>query len=224
MSITPPPAFCLFCTLACVTLGLKLNSVSITVTSNLAVITSHQFYGLRDIYCYEFYEQASKHINTTLLSLLRPHENDLFDPITPVICTVISDLHLHFALTYWEWLPAFKVTFEYDFRRLLSNYVVWQMIRDKVSLLSSPFRKARAKFNERISGVKDSDPRWRTCTGITNDNMGVPIGSLYINSFFDQSAIVKVLIKCFVHVQVNTLKVDVLQVIPDQRNDVYKQA
>ena len=78
--------------------------------------------------------------------------------------------------------------------RLLSNYVVWQMIRDKISLLSSPFRKARAQFNERITGVKDTDPRWRTCTGITNDNMGVPIGSLYIKKFFDQSAIEKV---CF---------------------------
>ncbi|XP_022785756.1 endothelin-converting enzyme 2-like [Stylophora pistillata] len=76
-------------------------------------------------------------------------------------------------------------------KELLSNYVVWQMIRDKVSLLSEPFRKARAKFNERISGVKDTDPRWRTCTGITNDNMGVPIGSLYVQNFFDQSAIAK---------------------------------
>lgn len=76
-------------------------------------------------------------------------------------------------------------------KELLSNYVVWQMIRDKISLLSSPFRKARAKFNERISGVKDTDPRWRTCTGITNDNMGVPIGSLYVSKFFDQSAIEK---------------------------------
>nr|XP_058966733.1 endothelin-converting enzyme 2-like [Pocillopora verrucosa] len=76
-------------------------------------------------------------------------------------------------------------------KELLSNYVVWQMIRDKVSLLSDPFRKARAKFNERISGVKDTDPRWRTCTGITNDNMGVPIGSLYVQNFFDQSAISK---------------------------------
>ena len=66
------------------------------------------------------------------------------------------------------------------------------MIRDKISLLSSPFRKARAKFNERISGVEDTDPRWRTCTGITNDNMGVPIGSLYVSKFFDQSAIEKV--------------------------------
>lgn len=66
------------------------------------------------------------------------------------------------------------------------------MIRDKISLLSSPFRKARAKFNERISGVKDTDPRWLTCTGISNDNMGVPIGSLYVRKFFDQSANEKV--------------------------------
>lgn len=78
------------------------------------------------------------------------------------------------------------------FSRLLSNYVVWQMIRDKISLLSAPFREARANFNERITGVKDTDPRWSTCTGITNDNMGVPIGSLYIQKFFDQSAIEKV--------------------------------
>ena len=76
--------------------------------------------------------------------------------------------------------------------RLLSNYVVWQMIRDKISFLSSPFREARAHFNERITGVKDIDPRWRTCTGVTNDNMGVPIGSLYVKKFFDQSAIEKV--------------------------------
>ena len=68
------------------------------------------------------------------------------------------------------------------------------MIRDKVSLLSSPFRKARAQFNERITGVKDTDPRWRTCTGVTNDNMGVPLGSLYVKRFFDQFAIEKV---CF---------------------------
>ena len=76
--------------------------------------------------------------------------------------------------------------------RLLSNYMVWQMIRDKISFLSTPFREARAYFNERITGVKDTDPRWRTCTGITNDNMGVPIGSLYVKNFFDQSAIEKV--------------------------------
>ena len=76
--------------------------------------------------------------------------------------------------------------------RLLSNYVVWQMIRDKVSLLSDEFRKARAEFNEKISGVKDTDPRWRICTGVTNDNMGVPIGTLYIKKYFNQSTIEKV--------------------------------
>ncbi|XP_029202896.2 endothelin-converting enzyme 1-like isoform X4 [Acropora millepora] len=76
-------------------------------------------------------------------------------------------------------------------KELLSNYMVWQMIRDKISFLSTPFREARAYFNERITGVKDTDPRWRTCTGITNDNMGVPIGSLYVKNFFDQSAIEK---------------------------------
>ena len=73
--------------------------------------------------------------------------------------------------------------------RLLSNYVTWQMIREKVGLLSEPFRKARSDFNSKITGVKDSEDRWRTCTSITNDNMGVPIGSLYIRKYFDDSRV-----------------------------------
>ncbi|CAB3978301.1 endothelin-converting enzyme 1-like [Paramuricea clavata] len=72
---------------------------------------------------------------------------------------------------------------------LLSNYVTWQMIREKVGLLSKPFRKARSDFNNNITGVKDSEDRWRTCTSITNDNMGVPIGSLYIRKYFDDSRV-----------------------------------
>ena len=63
------------------------------------------------------------------------------------------------------------------------------MIREKVGLLSRPFRKARSDFNNKITGVKDAEDRWRTCTSITNDNMGVPIGSLYIRKYFDDSRV-----------------------------------
>ena len=63
------------------------------------------------------------------------------------------------------------------------------MIREKVGLLSKPFRDARSEFNNKITGVKDSEDRWRTCTSITNDNMGVPIGSLYIRKYFDDSRV-----------------------------------
>ncbi|KAK3724956.1 hypothetical protein QZH41_017165, partial [Actinostola sp. cb2023] len=77
-------------------------------------------------------------------------------------------------------------------KELLSNYVVWQMIRDKVNLLSEPFRQARAEFNRKISGVHDTDPRWRTCTSITNDNLGVPLGTLYVKNFFNETTIGKI--------------------------------
>ncbi len=70
------------------------------------------------------------------------------------------------------------------------------MLRDKISFLSSGFRKARAAFNEKMTGVKDKDPRWRTCTGVTNDNMGVPIGTLYVNNFFKETTREKVYMLC----------------------------
>lgn len=60
------------------------------------------------------------------------------------------------------------------------------MLRDKISFLSKAFRKARAAFNKKMTGVKDNDPRWRTCTGVTNDNMGVPIGTLYVENYFKE--------------------------------------
>ena len=63
------------------------------------------------------------------------------------------------------------------------------MIREKIGLLSKPFRFARSEFNKKITGVKDNEDRWRTCTSITNDNMGVPIGSLYIQKYFDNSRV-----------------------------------
>ena len=60
------------------------------------------------------------------------------------------------------------------------------MLRDKISFLSKPFRKARAAFNRQMTGVKDNNPRWQTCTGVTNDNMGVPIGTLYVENYFKE--------------------------------------
>jgi len=71
--------------------------------------------------------------------------------------------------------------------RLLSKYIVWQMLRDKISFLTQEFRSARAKFNKKMTGVEDTDPRWRTCTSITNDNMGVPIGTLYVQQYFSDA-------------------------------------
>lgn len=66
------------------------------------------------------------------------------------------------------------------------------MLRDKISYLSKDFRKARAEFNRKMTGVDDSDPRWRTCTATTNDNMGVPIGTLYVDKYFSDSTKEKV--------------------------------
>ena len=66
------------------------------------------------------------------------------------------------------------------------------MLRDKISFLSRDFRKARAEFNRKMTGVEDNEPRWRTCTTVTNDNMGVPIGTLYVEKYFSDSTKAKV--------------------------------
>ncbi|XP_047126168.1 endothelin-converting enzyme homolog isoform X1 [Hydra vulgaris] len=72
-------------------------------------------------------------------------------------------------------------------KRLLSRYMMWQMLRDKISFLSDDFRKARAEFNQKMTGVEDTEPRWRKCISMTNENMGIPIGALYIEKYFSES-------------------------------------
>ena len=66
------------------------------------------------------------------------------------------------------------------------------MLRDKISFLSDDFRNARAEFNKKMTGVEDSDPRWRKCTGMTNENMGIPIGTLYVEKYFSENTKMKV--------------------------------
>ena len=61
------------------------------------------------------------------------------------------------------------------------------MLKDKIKFLSKDFRKARAEFDKTMTGVEDTDPRWRSCTAVTNDYMGVPIGTLYVNKYFSGS-------------------------------------
>ena len=66
------------------------------------------------------------------------------------------------------------------------------MLRDKISFLSKKVRSARAEFNRKMTGVEDTEERWRTCTTVTNDNMGVPIGTLYVNKYFSDATKEKV--------------------------------
>ncbi|EDO41736.1 predicted protein, partial [Nematostella vectensis] len=71
-------------------------------------------------------------------------------------------------------------------KRVLSNYVVWNVIQDEVSFLSKPYRDVRLRYRERVLGSKGHKKRWKTCVMYTNELVGDVLGAAYIQHHFDQ--------------------------------------
>ncbi|XP_012566741.1 endothelin-converting enzyme 1 isoform X1 [Hydra vulgaris] len=76
-------------------------------------------------------------------------------------------------------------------KRVLSRYVVWQLLQDKISYLSEDFRKIDSAFKNTL-GTQVNSKRWKTCTEATNTNMGLPIASMFISKYMNNSTKLKV--------------------------------
>lgn len=73
-------------------------------------------------------------------------------------------------------------------KRILANYIVWNVIQDEVSFLSKPYRKARTQYRERVLGSKGQKKRWKTCVTFTNELLGDILGSAYVEHHFTKKS------------------------------------
>lgn len=73
-------------------------------------------------------------------------------------------------------------------KRILANYIVWNVIQDEVSFLSKPYRDARTQYRERVLGSKGQKKRWKTCVTFTNELLGDILGSAYVEHHFSKES------------------------------------
>ena len=70
--------------------------------------------------------------------------------------------------------------------RVLSNYVVWNVIQDEIPNLSKKFRDIRNNYKNKVMGSHGQRKRWKICVSMTNDYLGDVIGETYSRKHFDK--------------------------------------
>jgi putative endopeptidase len=69
------------------------------------------------------------------------------------------------------------------------TYYRWQLISRSAGMLSDPFVQENFAFNGRIlTGSKEIRPRWKRCTGATDQQLGEALGQVYVEKYFPPQA------------------------------------
>lgn len=71
-----------------------------------------------------------------------------------------------------------------DGRIVLSNYLVWQMVRSLTACLSKDFRDAYKGMRKVLLGSDGGEEPWRYCVADTSSAIGFAVGAMYVREKF----------------------------------------
>lgn len=72
--------------------------------------------------------------------------------------------------------------------RTIANYLLWRFVRHRVNNLDERFQNAKQKFYHLLFGREESPPRWQFCVAQVNSNLGMALGNLFVNAYFDEKS------------------------------------
>jgi endothelin-converting enzyme len=72
-------------------------------------------------------------------------------------------------------------------KSIVSNYMIWRMVKDMVPFLSSDFTKQYNKFRALLTDVSNTKTREETCFKYTDEILGPLVGALFIRTAFSQA-------------------------------------
>ncbi|MEE6482387.1 hypothetical protein FKM82_013232 [Ascaphus truei] len=74
-------------------------------------------------------------------------------------------------------------------KRLLNNYIIWNLVRKAGSFLDQRFQDAEEKFMEVMYGTKKTClPRWKFCITDTDNNLGFALGAMFVKATFAEDS------------------------------------
>lgn len=76
--------------------------------------------------------------------------------------------------------------------RILSNYMMWTLVRSSVPYLSRDFRQAKLEYQKEVEGKKSATPRWLYCVEEMNGyyhGLTYALGYMYVINAFDTEII-----------------------------------
>ncbi|KAF5294753.1 hypothetical protein FQA39_LY00237 [Lamprigera yunnana] len=96
-----------------------------------------------------------------------------------------SQLVVCFSKTYFQRL-AHLLTITPS--RTIANYVLWRFVRHRVNNLSRGFLEAKQRFNYILFGSEKLPPRWELCVTQINSYMGMALGKIFVERYFDYTS------------------------------------
>ncbi|KAK5644976.1 hypothetical protein RI129_006276 [Pyrocoelia pectoralis] len=70
--------------------------------------------------------------------------------------------------------------------RTISNYLLWRFVRHRVNNLDKRFQETKQRFYYVLFGREKLPPRWQTCVTQVNSNMGMALGRMFVERYFDE--------------------------------------
>ncbi|XP_053378992.1 neprilysin-like [Mercenaria mercenaria] len=89
------------------------------------------------------------------------------------------------AIPYFEKL--FSVLQKHG-KRVVANYLVWFIIKNRASNLDSRFTDLITEYNKVLYGTTSSSERWKECVYLTESYFGMAVGHMFVKTKFDNSS------------------------------------
>ncbi|XP_015268057.1 PREDICTED: endothelin-converting enzyme 1 [Gekko japonicus] len=91
-----------------------------------------------------------------------------------------------YAKEYLEQVSSLIFTTD---KRLLHNYMIWNLVRKTCSFLDQRFQDAEEKFMETMYGTRKTClPRWKFCISDTDNSLGFALGSMFVKATFAEDS------------------------------------
>jgi membrane metallo-endopeptidase-like protein 1 len=66
------------------------------------------------------------------------------------------------------------------------NYLVWRVMKGRISYMSKALRDTAAPYNEAVRGVTAEQQRWMTCSDAADSSFPMPVGALFVEEAFPE--------------------------------------
>lgn len=98
-----------------------------------------------------------------------------------------------------DYIRKLVVLLSHTPQRTVANYLLWRFVRHRVNNLDYRFQQAKQRFYYILLGREKAPPQWQVCVSQVNSNLGMAVGSLFVQKYFDESSKSEVSI-CFLYV------------------------
>ena len=69
-------------------------------------------------------------------------------------------------------------------KRLLANYIVWRVVKSKIGMLDSTWRRLKQTYNSINLGHPKIEPRWMQCVSHAHATFGTALSNVYVKNYF----------------------------------------